>query len=298
MALGILPYDFEGPQRHFNALCGISRLLKFGNNGGRQNADIVILVHNSQIEEMVDVRKRGKGKEERYYTINQEIIKAINMLISPGGGTAKYTIDIADYYELPSSIGVYHFTPCLSLGNEPEIIGVETALESAIHSPMVPVDVKTATMVYVVVVAPKKYVDNGTFTQEGLEDTVRNWAVKNLAGKRGGILRYSSLVSTEEQETFDVVLLLGGFSLNKIIMGSLQKYYDFKSSLKFTNDDVEIKDIENPRIKARVSVKDIENIENSIKEYIVTTEEKIKVAKKGELDMDEIMREWGFGGND
>ncbi|MEE8168085.1 MAG: hypothetical protein V3T58_04355 [Candidatus Hydrothermarchaeales archaeon] len=81
MSLGILPYDFEAPQRFFNVVCGISRLLKFGSDG-RQNADLLLLVDNDQVEKIVGVS--GAETEERYYTINQEIIKVIDMMIAPG----------------------------------------------------------------------------------------------------------------------------------------------------------------------------------------------------------------------
>jgi hypothetical protein len=145
------------------------------------------------------------------------------------------------------------------------------------------------------VVAPKKYVESGAFTQEGLEDITRDWAVKNMAGKRGGILRYSSLVASEEGDTLDVMILLGGFSLKKILSKTLQKYYDFKDSLKMNEREVELADENNPRIKVKINIKDIDTIESGIKEYIALTEERIKRAKKEEMDIGKKLVEWGFG---
>jgi cell division GTPase FtsZ len=292
MALGIMPYDFEAPQRFFNTICGMTRLLRYGENGV-QNADMLLLVDNSQVENLLGIKETFR--EERYYRINEEIIKAINMMIAPGGEGAKSTIDVADYYQLPSNIGVYHFTPCMSLGNDPEIFGIETVLETAMDRPMAPIDPKTATMAYVIVVAPKKYVESGAFTQEGLEDITRDWAVKNMAGKRGGILRYSSLVASEEGDTLDVMILLGGFSLKKILSKTLQKYYDFKDSLKMNEREVELADENNPRIKVKINIKDIDTIESGIKEYIALTEERIKRAKREEMDIGKKLVEWGFG---
>jgi cell division GTPase FtsZ len=292
IALGIMPYDFEAPQRFFNTICGIARLLEYGENG-MQNADMLLLVDNTQIENLLGVKE--SFKEERYYRINEEIIKAINMMIAPGGKGARSTIDVADYYQLPSNIGTYHFTPCMSLGNDPEVFGIETALETAMDRPMAPIDPKTATMAYVIVVAPKKYVENGTFTQEGLEDITRKWAVKNMAGKRGGILRYSSLVASEESDTLDIMILLGGFSLKDIMSKTLQKYYDFKDSLKIEKGKVEIKDESDPRIKVKINLKDIETIESRIKNYIQLTEERIRRAKREEIDIRKKLVEWGFG---
>lgn len=291
MALGILPYDFEAPQRFFNAVCGISRLLRFSEKG-KQNVDLLMLIDNDQVERILGIKETSK--EERYYRINQEIIKAIDMMIAPGTERTMSTIDVSDYYQLPGNLGVYHFTPCLSLGNDPEIFGIETAIEDAVRNPMAPIDPKTAIMAYVIVVAPKKYVDNGTFSQEELEYITRNWAVKNLAGKRGGILRYSSLVADPNRNTLDVMILLGGFSLEKIISKSLQRYYDFKDSLKVIGDEVEIRDDMDEKIRVRISLKDIEHIEGRIKEYIAITEDKIKKASREEIDVKKKLSEWGF----
>ncbi|MEE8167258.1 MAG: hypothetical protein V3T58_00095, partial [Candidatus Hydrothermarchaeales archaeon] len=279
------------PQRFFNVICGISRLLKFGSDG-RQNADLLLLVDNDQVEKIVGIG--SAEKEERYYRINQEIIKVIDMMIAPGSKDTKSTIDVADYYQLPGNLGIYHFTPCMSMGNDPDIFGIETAMDDAVRNPMAPIDPKTAIMAYVIVVAPKKYVDDGTFSQEELEYMTRNWAVKNLAGKRGGVLRYSSLVASRESETLDVMILLGGFSLKNILSKSLQRYYDFKDSLKMMGDEIELKDEANERIRVRISVKDIETIEKRLREYITLTEEKIKRAHTEEIDIKKKLTEWGF----
>lgn len=292
MALGIMPYDFEAPQRYFNTVCGLTRLLKFGEEG-KQNADMLLLVDNSQVEKILGATTHAK--EERYHMINQEIIDAIRMMIAPGGVAAKSTIDIADYYQLPSNIGTYHFTPCMSQDNDPEIFNIETALDTAVNRPMVPIDPKTATMAYFIVVAPERYIERGYFSQEELENIVRNWSVKNLVGERGGTLRYSSLVSSKETDTLDVMILLGGFSLKGIMEKTLQKYYDFKESLKPpSKGKVEIADSNDPRIRVQINVNDMEIIETRIKDYIALTEEKIKRARKKEIDLDAVLKDWGF----
>jgi hypothetical protein len=293
MALGILPYDFEAPQRFFNTICGISRLLRFGERS-RQNVDLLMLIDNDQVERILGIGEASK--EERYYRINQEIIKAIDMMIAPGGEGTMSTIDVSDYYQLPGNFGVYHFTPCLSLGNDPDIFGIETTMEDAVRNPMAPINPKTAIMAYVIMVAPKKYVDDGTFTQEELEYTTRKWAVKNLAGKRGGLLRYSSLVADPNRDTLDVMILLGGFSLKEIISKSLQRYYDFKDNLRTIGGEVEIRDDIDEKIRVRISLRDIEIIEKNIKDYISMTEDKIRKASRAEIDVKKKLEEWGFTG--
>ena len=291
MALGIIPYDFEPSQRFFNTICGITRLLRYGEKD-MQNADMVLFVDNSQVENLLGTRE--SETIERYYRINEEIIKVVDMMIAPGGKGAKSTIDVADYYQLPSNIGTYHFTPCMSIGNDPEIFGIDTALDTAVDRPMVSIDSKTATMAYIIAVAPKKYVDDGTFSQEDFEEISRKWAINNMAGSRGGILRYSSLIASKETETLDIMVLLGGFSLENIISKSLQKYYDFRESLEIKDGAAELVDENNSKIKVKINIKDIEIIEERIKNYIALTEEKIKQLQKKEIDVDKKLAEWGF----
>ncbi len=269
-ALGILPFDFEGAQRYFNTICGISRLLRYNNE---QNADMLILIENSRVEKYLEVIE--KSEEERYYRINQEIIKVINMLISPGGEGAKATIDVADYYQLPRSIGVYHFAPCISFGNDPEVFSLEALLEAALENPLAPFDTKTATMAYIVVVAPKEYIDKGIYTQIGLERISKEWADKNLVG--GGILRYSSLVASE-QDSVDVMILLGGFSFKQILSKYLRDYYNFKESLS----------------ELVISREEIDKLEEELKKYVAKTEEsieRIREIKEGK-EFEEKLKSW------
>jgi hypothetical protein len=182
----------------------------------------------------------------------------------------------------------------MSVGNDPEIFGVDTVLDTAVDRPMTPIDPKTATMAYIIAVAPQKYVEDGTFSQEDFEEISRKWAIKNMAGSRGGILRYSSLISSAEARTLDVMVLLGGFSLQKIISKSLQKYYDFRESLEVRAGETELADDVDPRIKVKINIKDIDTIEERIKNYIALTEDKIKQLKKKEIDVDKELRDWGF----
>ncbi|WP_456473993.1 hypothetical protein [Candidatus Pyrohabitans sp.] len=278
IALTIFPYDFEAPQRHFNAVCGLSRLLRYK---GEQNAALAILVDNSQVERVLGIR-RGE-REERYQRINQEIIRAVYMLIAPSSYSSRATIDIADYYQLPSNLGTIHFTPCLSLDNDPDVLSLDAILESASNSAMVPLDKGTATMAYIIVIAPEDKVLNGEITQEDLEDISREWAARNLAGERGGILRYTSLVTSPESKNVDAMILLGGFSLRRIMEKSIEKYYDFKDSLSGESNE-----------RSRIDIERVEGLEKQLREYIALTEEKIARIEGEKRDVKAEMKKWGF----
>lgn len=98
-ALAILPYSFEPQQMHFNAICGLSRLLKYGVNN-QQNADMVLIVDNSKIADDI---KRNEGIEPNYNDINCKIIKAIDLMIA-SGRRSKSGINIKSYANFPKLI--------------------------------------------------------------------------------------------------------------------------------------------------------------------------------------------------
>lgn len=286
-SIGVLPFDVEPPQRHFNAICGMTRLLKYPINGKdwRQNTDLLILVSNSQIENKIVSESYSPDKslsdEERYYWINKAIIDAIDIMIAPGGKTSKATVDVADYHQIPSNLGVYHFTPCIATGLDPEIIDMETAIEFAVKHPMVSLDIKNATMAYFILRIPKKYIGK-RFSQEELERITKDWAVNNMCGSTGGIARYASLTYTTGQENFDIMVLLGGFSLKEVIKPSLHKYEIFSKGL-------EDRDIASENAITR---EDANIIEEKIKNYIKHTEDVIKAVSSGEDE--NLLKKWGF----
>lgn len=277
-SLGVIPYDYEPPQRHFNTICGITRLLKYGKDM-KQNTDLLILVSNSQIEKTIDIQE--SSDEEKYYKINKAIINVVDIMTAPGGKTAKTTVDVADYHQIPKSLGVYHFTPCIATNLDPEIIDIKTAIDFAVSNPMVPLDVKTATMAYFIVRVPKKYI-GVKFSQEELEAVTKEWSSKNMCGSTGGVARYASLTYSDKLENYDVLVLLGGFSLKEVIKTSLHKYRIFADGLK--DKEVE-KEVE-------MTTEDANIIEENMKKYIKHTEDVIKSVSKGE-DEEEI-KKWGF----
>ncbi len=287
ISLGIWPLDSEASQRHFNAICGFTRLLKYG-EGGKRNCEMVIVVHNSRVADSIG----AVGQKDKFYLINREIIKAVDMMVAPSGKGSEATIDVADYYQLPTSFGVYHFTPCISWENDPDVIGMEAGLELALRSPMCPIEEKTATMAYFVLRAPEKLVRDGTFTQEGLEDAARKLSGRFMAGSHGGLVRYCSLTA-KEGDNFDVMVLLGGFSLKKLLRGSIGKFKAFSENLKHgPGGALEIKDEDHPNIKAALKAEELEKIEGWLREYSKKTDELIGKARKGGGAEEELLEGW------
>jgi len=232
-ALCVWPDLIEADHRHFNAICGLSRLLKYGEDS-HQNADMVMLVDNTTLGKKIDL---ADGESNYYYEINRMIAQAIDMMMAPGRKNTNRVIDVNDYIVFPSHIGVYHTTPCMSLGNDVDLISLESALDDAIENAFFPMDPATATVVWLIVRVPKRYFNIGQFEQRTLDQRFKGWVEENIIGK----LRYSTVTFVEDDiDTFDVLLLLGGFKLEKLVPESFEKYLMFKELLELNAKNGEI----------------------------------------------------------
>ncbi|MFH1470168.1 MAG: hypothetical protein ABIF01_00305 [Candidatus Micrarchaeota archaeon] len=289
ISLGIWPLYSEASQRHFNAVCGFTRLLKYGREGKR-NSELVIIAHNSEVAKLTG----SESSQDKFNLINQEIIKAVDMMVAPSGKSAEATIDVADYYQIPTSLGVYHFTPCISWGIDSEMIGLEAGLELALRSQMCPLDEKTSTMAYFIVRAPRKDIASGELTQERLEDAARKLSTKFSAGSHGGLVRYCSLTTKDEGtgDGYDVMVLLGGFSLKKLLSGSIGKFKAFSENLKRSGDSLEVKDEDHPNIRAVIKPEELEMIEGWLRDYSKKTEDLINKTRKGGESGEELLEGW------
>ncbi len=274
VALAILPYSTEPDHRQFNAVCGLSRLLKFGDNS-QQNADMVLIVDNSKIAENIELTE---GIDPKFHDINKKIIKAIDLMIAPGRRT-KGVIDIKDYVKFPSLMNLYHFTPCVSVDNDINFIEIEMALDEAANNSFMRMDPKTAVLGYLIVSVPEKHLDKGDFTEDKINSIFNKWKKENIIGKMGMV---SLAYNKSRKDTFDVLLLLGGFSLKE----ALEKpWQDFKSLKRILMMAEEGGHIELDHVK--LSVEEIVRIEGILKNYVDHTEKVVKEFSKEEEDEDE-----------
>ena len=264
VAMGILPYYHEFQHRHFNAISGSVRLLKYGDDH-HQNADMVLLVDNSKIASDLEV---SEGVKPTFKDINKRIIQAIDLLIAPGR-QAKGVIDIKDYVKFPSMMNMYHFTPCISLDNEVDFIGLDVALDDAVENSFVPLDPSTAVIAYCIVRVPEKYLDMEEFSEDEVNRVFNEWKKDNIIGKMGMVsLTY---VKGSKKDTFDVLLLLGGFSFMEMIENSWASFNDFYDILKMSEDggNVTVEDV-------ILSVDELDTIRNTLQKYMDHTDSVIK----------------------
>lgn len=265
-AVAAWPEMEEGGQRHFNAICGLSRLLKFGEDT-HQNADMVILIDNSLLAERIpQVRELA----EKYFEMNKHIVEALGLMVAPGRGRSDVVIDVNDYINFPSAIGVYHATPCLSLGNDIELIGLEAAFDDALENPFFPMDPSTATMAWLVVRIPQRYYKKGEFEHDTLNKLFYKWVKDHIVGE----VRYSAITYEEDvtMNTFDVLLLLGGFKLDKLIPESYERYQKFRKVLESSASGGNIV-LHGKANRVPLSVGELDSIETNLKSYMEHTEE-------------------------
>ncbi|MEA1906853.1 MAG: hypothetical protein U9N12_07890 [Euryarchaeota archaeon] len=259
-ALCVWPDLIEADHRHFNAVCGLSRLLKYGDDA-HQNADMVLLVDNTTLGKRVELME---SESNYYFEINKLIAQAIDLIMAPGRKNTNRVIDVNDYIVFPSHIGVYHATPCMSLGNDVDLISLESALDDAAENTFFPMDISTATMVWLIVRVPKHHFNRGQFEQRSVDHAFKEWIEDNIIGK----LRYSTVTFVEEDiETFDVLLLLGGFKLDKLVPESFEKYLMFGELLELNAKNGEIS-LEQFGDDVSLSTKELDQIEQNLRDYM------------------------------
>ncbi|WP_222913996.1 hypothetical protein [Natrinema sp. SYSU A 869] len=204
-AFGVWPYYYEQPQRHFNAVCGLSRLLRTDDD--EQNADMVLLASNSHLDD----DETGAG--DQYDSINDAIITAVDLMIGAGRET-RSVIDIKDYVTIPSQMDAYHFTPAVATDLNGSVYELEYMLDQAAEGTFVPMDVETTTAAYAIVRAPERMIDDGEITEPEVYEAFREWTGKNGINVAG---QASLTPKRGRGSDVDVLLLLGGFDLNPLL---------------------------------------------------------------------------------
>ena len=239
VAFGVWPHYYENSQRHFNAVCGLSRLLRTQNNN--QNADMVLLAANSHIEE--------NGRRGEYDGINQSIIKAIDLMIGAGRET-RGVIDVQDYITIPSQFDAYHFTPAVATGLDGSVYELEYMFEQAAENTYVPLDLGTVKAAFAIVRAPQDMIDNGDITEPEVYDAFQDWEQNhdlNLSGQA------SLIPKSGRGRDVDVLLLLAGFDLNPLLDHSWDEFEQFRSRLSGGAD---------------LSERELEQITKNLEEYV------------------------------
>jgi hypothetical protein len=245
MAIGVWPYYEELDQRHFNAVCGLSRLLMVDDdsNPGEQNTDMVLLAANSHLEHVIEENGLGElsmnsnlhrqqQDPDEFEEINMAIISAIDMMIRPSRET-EGVIDLADFIENPSWTGSYHFTPGIATGMNSDIYQLEYMFDRASDNAYVPMELDTVDAVYAAVYAPERMIERNEITGRDVIRALGEWQEAHDLSLHG----QSSLVPKRETGSdLDVMLLLGGFDLRPLLERSWDQFERHADQLRLGDD--------------------------------------------------------------
>lgn len=220
VSLAVWPYYHEAPQRQFNSVCGLSRLLR--SQDGSQNADMVLLVANSHLTD-------DEARDNNFDKVNEQIISAIDLMISAGRET-RGVIDVRDYVAVPSQIGAYHFTPAVATGMNGDLLELKYMFDKASDNTFVPMDVSTSRVTYAVVRAPEEMIESGAMTETDVQSAFNDW--KRDQGLLGASGMTSLTPKRERGNDVDILLLLGGFDLNPLLDHSWEEFQAYKESLQ------------------------------------------------------------------
>jgi hypothetical protein len=209
-ALGIWPYPDEANHRQFNALMGLSRLLRYGPDGDL-NAHFVLLVGNRELARLASQHGLGSGK--KYKELNQVVVEVLNALISPGQESSE-VIDARDYAVNGQRYEMQHFTAGVAW-DVPSLFKLEEALDEALANTLLPIDPKSSLSAYLTLQVAPEEVDDAGFSPGEVNTAFRGWCESR--GLRVDT-RYQSVVPNRSLKgTFHAILFLGGFDLGPLV---------------------------------------------------------------------------------
>ena len=260
--LAAWPFENEPVFRHFNAICGLSRLLL--RTDSTPNADMTLLASNTRVKEVAKetivsskkanqdehLARVGFGSEsgdavrigDEYDLINIQLLSAIDLLIS-AGTAADNVVAAKDFVERPHRHGAYHGTLGTAFGVPiGSGLDIPEAIADAVSNAYVPLDPSTADAVYVVIRAPEKWERSGYLAKEYLRNGFERWKSEH------GLLNATGSATLthvpEEQSNMDVLVFLAGFDPDPMLDGSWEKYEAEKERFKQNVDAGEAERIE------------------------------------------------------
>lgn len=209
-ACGVWPYPDESRRHKVNALMGLSRLLRYGDEGGL-NSDLVLLMGNREISEIAS--EHGVGTGQRFQDLNRVIVEVINALMSPGQ-KAQNVIDAQDYASAAELYEMPHFTAGIAW-DIPEYFEVGAALDEALSNTLIPMDPSTSMSVYLVLQVPPDAMEKPAFSSEEVKRTFREWTEDRDIEAH---TRMDSVVPNPNLSgTYHATLLFGGFDLTPLV---------------------------------------------------------------------------------
>ena len=237
LALGVWPFDHEAPRRHFDAVCGLSRLLQ--RDDGTPNADMTLLASNARLSEIGHVGNARAvhpasevGAGSKLYAdesawINDVIADAIRSVVG-SAQTPDDTTPETTSVTLPHRTDARHGTVGVAL-EKPIELGLQHVIRRAVENAFVPLDPATVETAHVVVRAPDRRVEAGDVTERDVREGFDAWSSGNNGSDPTGGATLS--VVPGDGHTIDVLVFLGRFDLSPLLSNSWDAYERFKTGL-------------------------------------------------------------------
>jgi hypothetical protein len=248
--LAVWPFENEPVFRHFNAVCGLSRLLF--RVDGTPNADMTLLASNTRVKEIAKetivsskkarqdehLARIGFGSEvgdparisDEYDLINIQLLSAIDLLTS-AGTAADNVIAAKDFIRRPQRRGACHGTLGTAFGVPiGPGIDIPEAIEESVSNAYVPLDPSTADAAYVVIRAPEKWERSGYFAKEYLRNGFERWKSEHGLSNATGSATLTHV--PKERSSMDVLVFLAGFDLDQLLDDSWEKYEEEKERVE------------------------------------------------------------------
>ncbi len=216
----LLPFDDEPDIAHFNAYCGLSRLLKFS---GRQNADFIILLTATNVQKHGSTDFKGNK-----FNITKTAAMILELMANSGSSNVYRWLSPVDLSRMSRSVGILHAVPCVALNHSVRIYGeLEGILESACLKPLANVDPETVIFAPALLRIPKPL--KGKMKEEELMQQYSRWRNKTFAGNVVGELSIAYV--DRYSDKIDAFLLLGGCDLDQTLSRTNAGYHQVKNSI-------------------------------------------------------------------
>lgn len=223
-ALAAWPFESEPPQRHFNAVCGLSRLVAC--EDGSPNADMTMLASNSRVAERVGDDGEASERTDDLGRVNDLLAAALDLFLSSSEG-AWNVVGPTEYVDPARWLNARHGTFGAAL-DRPLCLSLRSVLDAAAENAFVPLDPSTAMTAYAVVRAPASRIESGEVTARAVQRAFAEWRTERGVDDAVGM---ATLVDAPDRgETMDALVFLGGFDLEPLVAESREDYERVKAT--------------------------------------------------------------------
>jgi cell division GTPase FtsZ len=218
LVIAMMPAGDEPDSAHFNALSSLSRLIAADQE---PLADIILL---ADYDRLMNIRGVSiSGEELAREDLLSHLVAA---LVGAVTDSSSSEADPGYLAKMSSSMGINVFVPCLAVGRSLEIFGsIGNILESALSSPLAPINRESIMLSYVLVQAPNKLASS--LHEKTLRAELNKWNKDHFPNLKDSVLQLSH--SNRTSDRVDLCLLLGGTQLAIMAERAKQGFDRFKS---------------------------------------------------------------------